>query len=310
MRAWHLDTELFRFVSGCVAGDGDGPLFVAAKNLDLDSSGKPLRVFSMYVGGQWHAVETKLDWSTFSMTAVRHPGESTWRVLALGDGGRLCELRPLAEGTQASLSSIPRHIGMTQLATIDDALYACGFGRDVLRREVDGRWTDLSAPRPSVEDGVVHFTGLAGRSAKEIYAVGWKGEIWVRTGEGWSREDSPTRAYLNTVIVTEEGLVYIVGEEGTLIRGRRGAWEALDTGLDEDFRDVCVHRGEVFIATDSRVFKLTTEGVLSPMKADGDEHEDDTSCRMLLSAGDMGLCSIKSGGVFLLKDDGSWNRVD
>ncbi|WP_163991425.1 hypothetical protein [Pyxidicoccus caerfyrddinensis] len=305
-----MDTERFRFIGGCVAGAADGPLFVAAEDFHLAAVGKPQSVFSMYLDGQWHPFETRPDWTTFSMTAARPPGESTWLVLALGEGGKLCELRPWAEGMQASLSRIPRHIGVTLLATIDNAIYACGLGREVLRREVDGRWTDLSAPVPGVEDGVVHFTGLAGRSANEVYAVGWKGEIWVRTGEGWSREDSPTRAHLGAVTVTEEGLVYIVGQEGALVRGRRGRWEALDTGRHEDLRDVCFHQGEVFVRTDSRVFKLTGESRLSALADDSDEQEEDTSCRMLLSAGDLGLCSIKSGGVFRLKDNGIWERLD
>ncbi|MCY1018742.1 hypothetical protein [Pyxidicoccus sp. MSG2] len=304
-----MDTERFRFIGGCVVGAGDGPLLVAAEDLHLAAAGKPQSVFSLYLDGQWHPLETRLDWTTFSMTAARTPGESTWSVLALGEGGPVCELRPSAEGSTASVSSIPGHIGMTHLATIDNVIYACGLGREVLRREVDGRWTDLSAPAPGVDDGVVHFTGLAGRSANEIYAVGWKGEIWVRTGEGWSREDSPTRAQLGAVTLTEEGLVYIVGQEGTLVRGRRGRWEALDTGLHEDLRDVCVHAGEVFVSTDSRVFKLTGEGVLSALADDSDEQVEDTSCRMLLSAANLGLCSIKSGGVFLLKDDGTWDRL-
>ncbi|QSQ21945.1 hypothetical protein JY651_43525 [Pyxidicoccus parkwayensis] len=35
---------------------------------------------------------------------------------------------------------------------------------------------------------------------------------------------------------------------------------------------------------------------------------EDTACRVLLSVDDLRLCSIKGGGVFLLKHSGIWDR--
>lgn len=297
-----MDAYSFRFIGGRVAAGGRR-LIVAAEDRRLLETDTPHTVFGMYADGRWHQYATRPDWTALSITAANG------HVLALGPDGRLCELRPPGEGTQPALSSIPRHIGMTGLATIDGAVYAYGLGRDVLRREADGSWTDLSAPQPGPEDDVVHFTGLAGHSASELYAVGWRGEIWVRTAEGWSREQSPTRAYLGALTVTREGLVYIVGEEGTLLRGRHGAWEALDTGLREDLRDVCEHQGNIFVSTDSRVFRLTPEGRLAALEDDSDEELEDTACRVLLPVEDLGLCSIKGGGVFLLQGDGTWHRL-
>jgi photosystem II stability/assembly factor-like uncharacterized protein len=307
LRWARVDGYTYRFIDGCVTGDGQ--LFVAAEDRHLLEQGQPHTVFGVYADGQWHEYATRPDWTALGMTAVRPPDGGPWRVLVLGPGGQLCELSPPPERKLTPLPSIPGHIGMTWLTTADGAVYAGGMGRELLRRELDGSWTDLSAPRKGPEEDLVHFGGLAASTSGELYAVGDRGEIWVRTDAGWRREDSPTREQLGGISPAGDGRVYILGAEGTLLHGRRSAWKVVDLGMREDWRALCEHQGALFLSTDSQVFQRTDGGRLVALEYDGDEELEDTACRVLLSVGDLGLCSIKSGGVFRWRADGGWDRL-
>ena len=67
---------------------------------------------------------------------------------------------------------------------------------------------------------------------KVLWAVGAEGTILTARGANWSRERSGVTSLLRSVTVTPEGVVYAVGDHGTVLRrDRSGSWiqEALST---------------------------------------------------------------------------------
>ncbi|MBN0749583.1 hypothetical protein JTM00_36600, partial [Pseudomonas aeruginosa] len=90
---------------------------------------------------------------------------------------------------------------MRGVACIDGVAYACGMDRQVYRRfyENDWRAIDSGARPPAGSEAVVGFEAIGGFGAREIYAVGWDGEIWQYYGKRWQPRESPTNLILTAI---------------------------------------------------------------------------------------------------------------
>ncbi|MEV0293737.1 hypothetical protein [Nocardia sp. NPDC050710] len=300
-----MDTDIWRFLCACTGSDEPQPLFCAAEAIAEVEAGRPNSLFAVHHRGQWYSYAATPDWTAVAVASVRDPSDSLWVVVGISAAGHVWELRPR---TRVETSGqLPRETGMTNLGAVDQTVFACGMGRVVYRREPGGgSWTDISAPWPDASEGVVGFTAIAGRDASLVYAVGWKGEIWALSEGRWRAEDSPTNANLNAVAVSDDGEVYCVGDDGVMLHGRNGMWTMIDTGTDVDLQDVCMHGGEVFVASDFQVFRLEDGFLTLDLAGDGDSS---LTCLKLRSGGRGGvLYSLGTHDVFQRTDEG-WGRL-
>jgi hypothetical protein len=154
-------------------------------------------------------------------------------------------------------------------------VYAAGMARMVYRREGDGQWVAVDAgtfvPRGE-RDKAEGFLAIDGRSAREIYAAGYQGEIWFYDEFNWERQDSPTNVALTTMAVTLEGDVHIAGLAGIYIVGRRGAWRVIEHHLHEnDFWGMTFFDGYVYSATLNGIFCYVPDG-LEPVDLNLERH--------------------------------------
>jgi len=300
-----MDTNIWRFLSCCLGGEGTKHLFCAAELIAQADAGQANSAFSVFYKDQWFRYDHTPDWSAIAMAATKYLGESNWLVLALSSSGALWELYP--KGPVESLAQIPQHrVGLTNLATLGDTIAACGMGRVCCVRDRAGRWTDISAPWPSTDEGVIGFTALAGSSEQFFYAVGWQGEIWARGGGTWQRQDSPSNANLNAIVVADNGAVCCVGDHGAMIRGAGGAWDVIETGSDANLVDVCIHDGQLFTCSESVIFRLTDDGLVEDF-AGGDGEDVPRTALKLVSDGRV-LYSVGPYDVFRRLADG-WERL-
>ena len=85
--------------------------------------------------------------------------------------------------------------------------------------------------------------------------MGWDGEIWRFDGKNWKRVASPVNSILSSVLCAPDGNVYIVGQRGTLLRGRDDKWEVLDTDpISEDIWSVQWYQEAVFASSMQQLF--------------------------------------------------------
>lgn len=299
-----MDTQIWRFQWICISGANPKTPFFAVENIAAAEAGKLQTLFCVYYQNNWYSYQTTPDWSVIAMTAAKYQSDTGWVVLAVSASGRVWELRP-NDKSEAVLRLEARHT-LTNLATVDGVIYACGMGRVMMRREVSGYWSDISAPQPSLDEGVIGFTAAAGLHENLLYAVGWRGEIWTRTIKGWEREDTPSNANLNSLAIDADGTVYVVGDKGVMLKGRHGYWESIETNINSNLMDVCIHDGRVYVCTDFEIFHLSESG-LEPEFND-DEGDGPDTCLKLASAGAGGLYSVGPYDVFRLLD-GAWSRV-
>jgi hypothetical protein len=160
----------------------------------------------------------------------------------------------------------PSHLTPLRSAcAIQNTVYVAGMARRVYRRAAPGRWEAIDEgvfiPR-NLRTASAGFLCLGGFGPSDIYAAGYKGEIWHYDGSKWTKQESPTNVALTSLRCGPDGLVYIAGLGGVLVRGRDGSWAAItQTVTADDFWGAAIFRGIAYFATDRAVYRLV-EGEL------------------------------------------------
>lgn len=297
--------ELSTFLSGCAVSHG---FFYYAKEFDEAArAGNPNSSFYRHKDADTQAPMRKFgttaSWPAIAM-ATNSPVDPNRIVVAIGPNADYWELVP--KSVDEKVGKIAGFSGnLRNLAVISDEFYACGMGRVVLRRKAPGKWQAVGPKAAKGDPPVTGFEDLGGYGENEIYAAGWGGEIWWRDEGKWRRVDSPTSANLRALCCTDDG-VYIVGHDGTLLRGRHEAWEVLPSGRKENLMDVATYQGQVYVVTDFRILRLEGDKLVND-KDFADKKDLPKTCLNLLQAPD-GLISLGQKDVFRRKD-GPWERL-
>jgi hypothetical protein len=255
------------------------------------------RFIGFYKGELGHMGDR--NWTTAGMGVVARP---TQRLIIVGEEG---EVFTYVGGVDGEESIRPQPTMIRGLAIVDGLAVACGMKREVFVRFGENQWQSISAPAPP-EGENAGFEAVCGKSVEDLYAVGWNGEIWHRKGQEWLPQESSTNLILTAACLGPDGLVYACGQNGTLIKGREGAWELIDLGdFADDFWDVHTFDGRLLLSTMKEVLELV-EGSLVPVDF-GPEDRPGT-CLGLTSA-EGHLWSVGSADVFHF-DGSSWVRED
>lgn len=300
-----MDTDVWRFQDACFADRGAGVPFFAAENIVAAESGAPVSCFAVYFKESWYSYASTPEWSAIGIASGSYPGDPGEVVVAIGQAGQTWQVFPRSR--EETLGEIdPRARGFTRLRSIGGVVHACGMGRLVYRRRQDGTWENISAPWPAGEQGVIGFTDLAGWQNGDLCCVGWAGEIWTRRKDTWNNEHSPTNGNFNAVAIHPDGNAYAVGDAGVMVKGQAGAWEVVETGMDANLQDVCVHDGRVYACSDFNVFALTEDGLEALWEEGGESAA--TTCLRLVPAAAQGLICVGSDDVLVMQGD-AWTRL-
>jgi len=187
-------------------------------------------------------------------------------VFVLGGGdAKLERAVPVREG-----------IAISEGAHIGGSAYVAGSGRTVLRRERADQWTLLNRGLGSGDEEVTMdegFNALDGYGPDEIYAAGGAGDLWRFDGSIWHRIDLGTNVEINDLCCGDDGLVYVVGDGGTLIVGRGDVWAQVEQDVEDDDLDSIVWFDDrPWISTWMRLYEFV-DGMLKRVDvrtADGD----------------------------------------
>jgi hypothetical protein len=268
-------------------------------------SGRTVKtVFRLWIDGNWGTYDLEPEWTAVGVASAIYSPDEGPIVVASDTDGELWEVRA-ASGEERAAEIPGDYSELTNLASFDNAIWACGMGRVVLRRDAGGTWTDVSAPEPSVDLGVIGFTALAGVKPGEVVAVGWKGEIWMRRGNRWEAEDTGTTANLNAVSVGPDGQIVAVGDRGVIVIGRHNQWSVVKSDDSANLQGVCHFGKQIFIATDFDIYRLE-EGEL--VVEDRFVNEDEPETCLNLMANEASVFSQGEKDIFRFVD-GVWKRV-
>jgi photosystem II stability/assembly factor-like uncharacterized protein len=196
------------------------------------------------------------------------------------------------------------------VSTIDQHAYAVGMRRQVYRCNGPSEWVridegvrvDLSA------DASICFNSIAGFNRADIYAAGDNGEIWHYDDQTWSQCTSPTGHRISKVVCAGDGHVYLLGQEGLLVKGRLNDWTVLEqTATGEGFHDACWFKDKLYACTANGLWVLN-DGALTAV--DIGQHETRrSSCFEHLDANDD--CIWSAGAKMLLRsmDGVTWEEL-
>jgi hypothetical protein len=244
-----------------------------------------------------------------------HNGDYNWRgvgigiakepatkVVAIGENG---EVFCYAGGKTQIEQIVPRPICLRNMKFIDGLAFACGMKREVFCRTAENTWIAMSADKP--KDGEnAGLESIAGYSRKEIYSVGWNGEIWKWDGAQWEQCPKLVSQILTSVTCAEDGKVYVCGQSGALISGRNQSWDIIRlNAFSEDFWDLHWFNGKIYLATMNALYTYTATQGLLQVNFGSDAPK---TCYRLTSAEGV-LFSMGSDDVFCF-DGKQWARID
>jgi hypothetical protein len=287
-------------------------VFFARERDDLSAQGVTAASFYLWneqypdPSLRWAIYDQVTDWRAQGMAAIK-TSSGNRVVAALGTKGQYYEVEPATAAEHVGASIGPKVL-VRCAAAISGSIFAAGMGRSVIRRIDRGSWVEFGPGTTDADRGrVVGFEGIDGVSAEDIYAVGWRGEIWHWSGGAWRQIDSPTNANLNAVACGGGGTLYAVGDDGSMVRGAGDLWDVVLTGRAENLQDVTVFENEVFVVTDYRILRLAPTGLIEDDRFVGDDKPG--SCLHLLKAEDgSGVLSMGPKDLFAFSG-GAWRRI-
>lgn len=200
--------------------------------------------------GQWADAED-VEWDSTAIAVAKQPSE---KLVFIGEDGDVCTYVSGAS-TVEQIKPAPKMIRNAR--AIEGYVYACGLLRQVYKRIGEGEWRNVSAPGPKPEEKV-GFEALDGFSEKEIYAVGWSGEIWEYNGKKWMNRTSPTNVILNAVCCAGDAMVYVAGQQGVMLKGRHERWDTIEweEEVGADIWDLCWFKNKLYVATMTDLYTL------------------------------------------------------
>lgn len=283
-------------------------LFFCAKEEDDQKEKDALGVgFFCLDGDDWIKFATTFNWPHVAVASIK-PGGGDRVVLSVGSQGDYYEC---LAGTSTERTGVIPGAGpflARNLAVVDDTVFAVGMGRVVARWDGPGTWTRLDPAAPLPDGQACGFNDLAGPSLKEMYAVGWRGEIWQTDGAAWRQIASPLSDHLRAACTLPNGFIFAVGYNGVMVRGRNDAWNIVDSGRAETLLDVCCFDGKVFVATAYQILSLDDSGLV-PVTEFEDPDDMPATCGGLYLAHDgSGVFSLGPKDLFRLRD-GLWERL-
>jgi len=202
------------------------------------------------------------DWASQELHQNNRPRlgfsfEPGLRVLTVSSYGEVFSLG----GGKAEFEDdapVPDGIAATAAANIGGLLHVVGTGRTVLRRERRDKWTALKKGLGGDDDEVSQdegFNALDGYGPEELYAAGGAGDLWRFDGSAWQRIELGSNVEINDLCCGEDGLVYVVGDAGTLIVGRGDVWAQVDQDVeDDDLDSVAWFDGRAWISTSMHLY--------------------------------------------------------
>lgn len=231
-------------------------LYVAATHDPFVQRDLPHAYFLAHDAGEWASCGRR-EWKCVGMTVVQQPAEM---LVAISEDG---DVFTYVGGNAVDEQILPAPVVLRSVTTVDGHAVAFGMRRQVYRRTGAATWHEMSAPY--TEGETAGFEALCAFSANEMYAVGWRGEVWLHDGSAWSRKDSPTSVILTACVTHDDGQVYACGQNAVVLQGRGDVWKALDPSeVVEDLWGMASFGGRLFCAAFSTLYELV-DGALVPV---------------------------------------------
>lgn len=294
-----MDLENQTFIRGIELANKRFVLMTQDPNLDIETA--PHTGFCYWEKDPgWCAIGLG---GTLTLDATTNEDASA--VLHIDPEGFLHEIGggPTKKETLRDRDGNPPSSPINGIRCVGDHVFAVGVERQAYARHNFGKWNMISPPEIMDPAQPASFQAIDGLSPRELYAVGWDGEIWSFDGENWQQRESPTNVVLNDICGGDDQCV-AVGLAGTVLLGRGDAWDVIrHDETNEPFWAVRYFDGAFYMTAVSGIYCLK-DGQLSMFR----ETDKDMRTTYGLSVGPSGLWSIGTSDVVLF-DGTDWRTI-
>ncbi|NJO18424.1 MAG: hypothetical protein HC877_22625 [Thioploca sp.] len=193
-----------------------------------------------------------------------------------------------------------------EIKEISNSVYAVGMGRQVYKRTAQNTWVrwDNGIRGNRNIDSIGGFKSIDGYSENELYAVGFKGEIWRFDGIIWRLLDSPTNIKLEKVKCVSPDSTFICGGNGIFIKGNMDLWTVIEQDvINSTLWGIEYFKGKVYMADNSSIYTFDGKKI---EKVDTRLGENLTTS--YLHANDNFLWSVGERNI-LIYDGYEWKKV-
>ena len=274
-------------------------LGVLSYPVGYDGTGKEHTRFFMATPDNW--VHRPLDADIVSVLFENSERGKGWWLL--DKRGVVHSIRPTGITQQPieDAGTGPGKYGyLTSIKMINDALYACGYCRQVYTYTGEG-WKHLDENILLPEDAMGYSLNDIAGQEEVICAVGNQGEIAMRTNHAWRMLTSPTTEHLYALCTDEAGNFYAAGANGTIVKGNANGFEGLCSGdIQEALWDIKYYQNQIVVSATSGLY-LLQNGKLAPF--DSPKHTG-----YKLTVVDDLLVSIGSNQIFSLENN-TWKEL-
>ncbi|QTT83336.1 hypothetical protein HUT29_19275 [Pseudomonas chlororaphis] len=262
-----MDKSQFSFFDGAII-DSTTIRLIGVEDARAEN-GIPHGLIMTRRGDQWLAVGIGEQLVSCTTTPV-----PDYTFIAIAESGREVDIgnnavrqEVVALGEHSPTSNGP----LTAVrAFANGQVFCVGTARQAYRKTGSSSWIRVDQtckPDDPETCSTTAFLAVDGFCAEEVYAVGWEGEIWMFDGSGWHQIDSPTNLALHGLYCAPDGVVYICGKCGTLLKGRGSVWEVLEqSDTEEDLRSVCMFEGVLYVCSTNLVYRWHDEKKLEVVK--------------------------------------------
>ncbi len=212
-----------------------------------------------YKNNLWNSVEIAEKLTSCVLT-----NKPEYRFVAIAESGRefiigddSVKQEVIAVGEHSPGSNGP----LTSIRVCKNAgIYSVGTARQVYKKRAIDKWERIDGSCKSDSKKIraaTAFMDIDGYSENELYAIGWEGEIWLYNNCLWGRLDTPTNLTLYSICCAEDGVVYICGQNGLVLKGRYNNWEIIaEESTKEDLRGIRYHDGKIYTCSSNLIYVL------------------------------------------------------
>jgi len=231
------------FTTGCAINKDMYYMACAIDDYDIDEPHTAMLIYQDQRPEKWFYHELP-GWRVIAATFPYPPPDAVRTIYALDENGKVeAYSRNGSEITQIQGAGLnePPYLGyVTQIRSIGDFLYVCGYNGQVYKNNGE-KWLSLDKGFEKKEvdlerlksrdmeehlkawddydDGLLHLVDINGTFENNLYAVGTDGVIaHCKDGE-WKLLKKVTDAHLNSIFIVAPDDIIIVGDCGTVLRG-------------------------------------------------------------------------------------------
>ncbi|MBS9782950.1 MAG: hypothetical protein KGV46_00140 [Pasteurella sp.] len=141
---------------------------------------------------------------------------------------------------------------ITDVAVINDEVYASAGGGAVYKRITDNNWQEIALHTTekffSDKNFATGFNCIAGFSKDEIYLGGRNGTLWICDSNNWRPIELPVNEHIEQIVCASNDFVYIKSTRN-ILKGRKDKWEIIKNNIFDNsiLRRISWFKNELYI---------------------------------------------------------------